>query len=150
MEDSFYMKEALKEAHKAYLKEEIPIGAIIVKDNEIIARAHNLRETMKDPTAHAEILAIREAAKVLGGWRLIGCRLYVTMEPCIMCLGAINESRIKTLVIGTKNTKTLDSEYKLKLKQDFLQNKDVDITFGVLEDATSSIIKNFFRKLRKR
>ncbi|CAH2215299.1 nucleoside deaminase [Tepidibacter aestuarii] len=150
MKDSFYMKEALKEAHKAYLKEEIPIGAIIVKDNEIIARAHNLRETMKDPTAHAEILAIREAAKVLGGWRLIGCKLYVTMEPCIMCLGAINESRIKTLVIGTKNTKTLDSEYKLKLKQDFLQNKDIDITFGVLEEATSSIIKNFFRKLRKR
>lgn len=143
MKDSFYMKEALKEAHKAYLKEEIPIGAIIVKDNEIIARAHNLRETMKDPTAHAEILAIREAAKVLGGWRLIGCKLYVTMEPCIMCLGAINESRIKTLVIGTKNTKTLDSEYKLKLKQDFLQNKDIDITFGVLEEATSSIIKNF-------
>ncbi len=150
MEDSFYMKEALKEAHKAYLKEEIPIGAIIVKNNEIIARAHNLRETMKDPTAHAEILAIREAAKVLGGWRLIGCKLYVTMEPCIMCLGAINESRIKTLVIGTRNTKTLDSEYKLKLKQDFLQNKNIDISFGVLEEATSSIVKNFFRKLRKR
>ncbi|WP_099192421.1 nucleoside deaminase [Tepidibacter mesophilus] len=150
MKDSFYMKEALKEAYKAYLKEEIPIGAIIVKDNEVIARAHNLRETMKDPTAHAEILAIREAAKVLGGWRLIGCKLYVTMEPCIMCLGAINESRIKTLVIGTKNTKTVDSEYKLKLKQDFLKNKDIDIIFGVLEEATSSIIKNFFRKLRKR
>ncbi|WFD10325.1 nucleoside deaminase [Tepidibacter hydrothermalis] len=150
MEDSFYMKEALKEAHKAYLKEEIPIGAIIVKDNKIIARAHNLRETIKDPTAHAEILAIREAAKVLGGWRLIGCKLYVTMEPCIMCLGAISESRIKTLVIGTKNTKTSDSEYKLKLKQDFLQDKDIDISFGVLEEATSSIVKNFFRKLRKR
>ncbi|MEJ8554659.1 nucleoside deaminase [Tepidibacter sp. Z1-5] len=150
MEDSFYMKEALKEAHKAYLKEEIPIGAIIVKNDEIIARAHNLRETMKDPTAHAEILVIREAAKALGGWRLIGCKLYVTMEPCIMCLGAINESRIKTLVIGTRNTKTVDSEYKLKLKQDFLQDKDIDISFGVLEEATSSIIKNFFRKLRKR
>jgi len=150
MEDSFYMKEALKEAHKAYLKEEIPIGAIIVKNNEIIARAHNLRETMKDPTAHAEVLAIREAAKVLGGWRLIGCKLYVTMEPCIMCLGAINESRIKTLVIGTKNTKTVDSEYKLKLKKDFLQDKNIDISFGILEEATSSIVKNFFRKLRKR
>ena len=150
MEDSFYMKEALKEAHKAYLKEEIPIGAIIVKNDEIIARAHNLRETMKDPTAHAEVLAIREAAKVLGGWRLIGCKLYVTMEPCIMCLGAINESRIKTLVIGTKNTKTVDSEYKLKLKKDFLQDKNIDISFGILEEATSSIVKNFFRKLRKR
>lgn len=150
MEDSFYMKEALKEAHKAYLKEEIPIGAIIVKDDEIIARAHNLRETMKDPTAHAEVLAIREAAKVLGGWRLIGCRLYVTMEPCIMCLGAINESRIKTLVVGTKNTKTVDSEYKLKLKKDFLQDKNIDVSFGILEEATSSIVKKFFRKLRKR
>lgn len=150
MEDSFYMKEALKEAHKAYLKEEIPIGAIIVKNDEIIARAHNLRETMKDPTAHAEVLAIRKAAEVLGGWRLIGCKLYVTMEPCIMCLGAINESRIKTLVIGTKNTKTVDSEYKFKLKKDFLQDKNIDVSFGILEEATSYIVKKFFKKLRKR
>ena len=92
MENSFYMKEALKEAYKAYEKKETPIGAIIVKDGEIIARAHNLTEELKDPTAHAEILAIREASKKLGGWRLVDCDLYVSMEPCIMCSGAIANS----------------------------------------------------------
>ena len=85
MENSYYMKEALKEANKAYEKGETPIGAIIVKNNEIIARAHNLTETLNDCTAHAEVLAIRQASEKLGGWRLVDCDLYVTMEPCIMC-----------------------------------------------------------------
>ena len=105
MEKSLYMNEALKEAYKAYNKGETPIGAIIVKDGKIIARAHNLTEELQDSTAHAEILAIRQASKVLGGWRLINCDLYVTMEPCIMCSGAIINSRIKNIIIGTKHIK---------------------------------------------
>ncbi|SHK17220.1 nucleoside deaminase [Tepidibacter formicigenes] len=150
MNQSFYMKEALKEAYKAYLKEEIPVGAVIVKDNKIIARAHNLREILKDATAHAEILAIREASSVLGGWRLVGCSLYVTMEPCIMCLGAIIQSRVEKLVIGARDTKSLDCKYKLELKKEYLNNNNIDITFGVLEDKSSRILKRFFKKLRKR
>ena len=96
-----YMKEALKEAQKAYELGEIPIGAIIVKDGEIIARGHNLTETEKDPTAHAEMIAIRQAAKKLGGWRLPGCTLYVTCEPCSMCAGAIVWARLEKVCIGT-------------------------------------------------
>ena len=110
MEKSFYMNEALKEARKAYEKGETPIGAVIVKDGEIISRAHNLTEELNDCTAHAEILAIRKASEKLGGWRLINCDLYVTMEPCIMCSGAIVQSRIKKLIIGTKHIKNLNIE----------------------------------------
>ena len=95
MENSYYMKEALKEANKAYEKGETPIGAVIVKNNEIIARAQNLTESLNDCTAHAEVLAIRQASEKLGGWRLVDCDLYVTMEPCIMCSGARVHSRIK-------------------------------------------------------
>ena len=100
------MKEALKEAQKAAEMGEIPVGAVIVKDGEIISRGHNLTETTKDPTAHAEIIAIREASKVLGGWRLIGCDMYVTMEPCSMCAGALVWSRIEHLYIGADDPKT--------------------------------------------
>ncbi|SHH30014.1 nucleoside deaminase [Tepidibacter thalassicus] len=149
MDHSFYMKEALREAYKAYLKEEIPVGAVVVRNNEIIARAHNLRETLKDPTAHAEILAIRDASRVLGGWRLIGCSLYVTMEPCIMCLGAIVQSRIENLIIGARDTKSIDCEYKSNFKKEYL-NDNISVTFGILEDKSSKILKRFFKKLRKR
>ena len=99
------MKEALKEAQKAAEMGEIPVGAVIVKDGEIISRGHNLTETTKDPTAHAEMIAIREASKVLGGWRLIGCDMYVTMEPCSMCAGALVWSRIEHLYIGADDPK---------------------------------------------
>lgn len=97
----YFMKEALKEAERALQLKEVPVGAIIVKDNNIIARAHNLKETLKDPTAHAEILAIREACRVLNNWRLTGCELYVTLEPCVMCASTIGQARIKRLHIGT-------------------------------------------------
>src|SRR5690554_1750973 len=99
------MKEALKEAEKAYKKGEIPVGALIVVNGEIISKAHNIKETTFDPTAHAEILAIREAARILGAWRLTDATLYVTKEPCIMCSGAIVNSRIKRLVYGCNDPK---------------------------------------------
>ena len=119
MENSYYMKEALKEANKAYEKGETPIGAVIVKNNEIIARAHNLTETLNDCTAHAEVLAIRQASEKLGGWRLVDCDLYVTMEPCIMCSGAIVHSRIKKLIIGTKHIKNAYTEKQHEFKIDY-------------------------------
>lgn len=104
-EDNDFMIAAIEEAKKAFNGDEIPVGAIIVKDNKIISRAHNLKEKLKDPTAHAEILAIREACRVLDNWRLTGCQMYVTLEPCAMCASAICQSRIGKLYIGTFNEK---------------------------------------------
>ena len=103
MEEKF-MKEALKEAKKAYEKEEVPVGAVIVKDGKIIARAHNLKETKKDTTRHAEIIAIQKASKKLNAWRLEDCEMYVTLEPCSMCAGALIQSRIKKVYIGTMDS----------------------------------------------
>ena len=150
MDKSFYMKEAIKEAYKAYEKGETPIGAVIVKDGKIVARAHNLTETLNDSTAHAEILAIRQASETLGGWRLINCDLYVTMEPCIMCSGAIVQSRIKKLIIGTKHIKNLNIEKQHEFKIDYFDTCNVEVTFDVLKDECSSILQEFFKKLRKR
>ena len=150
MESSFYMKEALKEAYKAYNKKETPIGAIIVKDNQIIARAHNLTETLKDSTAHAEILAIKQASEKLGGWRLTDCDLYVTMEPCIMCSGAIVKSRIKKLIIGTRQVKNSYIEKQHEFKLDYFNNNNVKVAFDVLQEECSIILQEFFKALRKR
>ncbi|MBO3446426.1 nucleoside deaminase [Clostridium sp. CCUG 7971] len=150
MEKSFYMKEALKEAYKAYEKKETPIGAVIVKDGQVIARAHNLTEELNDCTAHAEILAIKQAAEKLGGWRLIDCDLYVTMEPCVMCSGAIVNSRIKKLIIGTKHIKNSYTEKQHEFKIDYYKDNNVDISFGVLKDDCSNILQEFFKTLRKR
>ena len=150
MDKSFYMNEAIKEAYKAYEKGETPIGAVIVRNGEIIARAHNLTETLNDPTAHAEILAIRKASDYLGGWRLINCDLYVTMEPCIMCSGAIVQSRIKKLIIGTKHIKNLNIEKQHKFKLDYFNTCNIDVTFDVLKEECSNILQKFFKELRKR
>ena len=150
MEKSFYMKEALKEAYKAYNKKETPIGAIVVKDGEIVGRGHNLTETLNDCTAHAEILAIREAAENLGGWRLIDCDLYVTMEPCIMCSGAIVNSRIKNLIIGTKHIKNLYIEKQHEFKIDYYEDSNVEVSFGVLKEDCCNILQEFFKNLRKK
>ncbi|MDU7966422.1 MAG: nucleoside deaminase [Paeniclostridium sordellii] len=150
MDKSFYMNEAIKEAYKAYEKGETPIGAVIVKDGKIISRAHNLTETLSDATAHAEILAIRKASDYLGGWRLINCDLYVTMEPCIMCSGAIVQSRIKKLIIGTKHIKNLNIEKQHKFKIDYFDTCNIEVTFDVLQDECSSILQKFFKELRNR
>lgn len=148
MEKSLYMKEALKEAYKAYDKGETPIGAIIVKDGTIIARAHNRTEELKDSTAHAEILAIRQASEAIGGWRLINCDLYVTMEPCIMCSGAIINSRIKNIIIGTKHIKNLKMEKQHEFKMDYYRDNNINVTFGILKDECSHILQRFFKTLR--
>jgi tRNA(adenine34) deaminase len=146
----YYMREALKEAQKAMELKEVPIGAVVVHGDKIIARAHNLRETSKDPTAHAEILAIRQASQVLGGWRLFNCDLYVTIEPCPMCAGAIMLSRIKTLIIGAMDKKGGAAGSLLNIPQDERFNHRTEIISGVLEEECSSIMKEFFRELRNK
>ena len=140
-----WMKEALKEAKKAYDKYEIPVGAVIVKNNKIIARAHNLKETKKSAIAHAEILAIQKANKKLDNWRLLDCDMYVTLEPCDMCMGAIISSRIRNIYIGTldpKKNKKIDVE-------NFKKEYGIDIKLGIRQEECEYILKDFFRVLRK-
>lgn len=144
-----FMKEALKEAKKAYNKLEVPVGAVIVKDNKIIARAHNLKETKKDTTNHAEILAIQKASKKLDAWRLTDCELYVTLEPCSMCAGAMIASRIKKVYIGTMDQKTGACGSVLNLLCDYTFNHNVEVETGILENECEEILKNFFKELRK-
>lgn len=147
--NDYFMNEAIEEAKKAYNKGEVPIGAIIVKNNEIIGRGHNLRETEKDPTLHAEIIAIREAARKLGEWRLIGCTMYVTIEPCAMCAGALVNSRIDNLVIGAKDLKMGACGSIINIIEHEKMNHRVSVTFGTMEKECSAIIKDFFKKLRE-
>jgi len=147
MEEKF-MKEALKEARKAYNKEEVPVGAVIVKDGEIIARAHNLKESKKDTTNHAEILVIQKASKKLGAWRLEDCDMYVTLEPCSMCAGALIQSRIKKVYIGTMDYKTGACGSILNLFEDFTFNHKVEFETGVLKQECEKILQDFFKQLR--
>ena len=144
-----YMKEALKEAHKAYKNLEVPVGAIIVKDGRIVARAHNLKETKNDTIKHAEILAIEKASKKLSNWRLIDCEMYVTLEPCPMCAGAIVNSRIKKVNIGAMDEKTGACGSKLNLLQDFNFDTKVDMESGILENECRELLQKFFVALRK-
>lgn len=143
------MKEALKEAKKAYEKLEVPVGAVIVKDNKIIARAHNLKETKKDTTNHAEILAIQKASKKLEAWRLNDCEMYVTLEPCSMCAGAIINSRIKKIYIGALDEKTGAAGSVLNLFEDYKFNHKVEVEKGILKEECENILKSFFKELRK-
>ena len=148
MEEKF-MKAALKEAKKAYEKLEVPVGAVIVKDGKIIARAHNLKETKFDTTKHAEILAIQKASKKLNSWRLIDCEMYVTLEPCSMCAGALINSRIKKVYIGASDPKTGAVGSVFNLLEDYTFNHKVEYEKGVLQDECESILKEFFKELRK-
>ena len=143
-----WMKEALKEAQKAYSKEEIPVGAVIVKDNKIIAKAHNLKELKKTAIAHAEILAIQKANKKLQNWRLLNCDLYVTLEPCMMCLGAIISSRIKNIYIGTIDPKNEERAVEDRLKE-YEEKYGINIKIGILQEECEHILKKFFKDLRK-
>jgi len=144
-----WMKEALKEAEKAYKKEEIPVGAVIVKDGKIIARAHNLKEIKKDCLQHAEIRAIKKASKKLNSWRLLDCEMYTTLEPCPMCAGAIIQSRIKKVYIGAMDEKTGAAGSVLNLFKDYKFNHNVELENGILEDQCKKILKDFFKMLRK-
>ncbi len=143
-----YMEQALLEARKAYELDEVPIGAVVVKDGEIIGRGHNLRETCKDPTLHAEMVAIRQAAETLGGWRLTGCELYVTVEPCPMCAGAIVQARIDRLIFGAGDPKAGCAGTLYNLLQDSRFNHQVEIVKGILEEECRQIMKDFFRQKR--
>ena len=143
-----YMKEALKEARKAYDKREIPVGAVIVKDNKVIARAHNIKEEKKDTTKHAEIIAIQKASKKLDSWRLMDCEMYVTLEPCSMCAGALIQSRIKKIYIGTMDTKTGACGSVLNLLEDYSFNHKVEIEKNIMQEECERILKDFFKMLR--
>ncbi len=144
-----FMKEALKQAQKAYDKGETPIGAVIVHDNKIIARAHNERETKKNALCHAEITAINKACKRLGGWRLINCDMYVTLKPCPMCAGAVVQSRINNLYFGAFDLKN-DCAVQSADAVDNILNSNVNVVGGVMRDECSKIIKDFFVDLRKK
>ena len=144
-----FMKAALKEAKKAYDKLEVPVGAVIVKDGKIIARAHNLKETKYDTTKHAEILAIQKASKKLNSWRLLDCEMYVTLEPCSMCAGALINSRIKKVYIGANDEKTGAVGSVFNLLEDYTFNHKVQIESGILKEECENILTEFFKKLRK-
>lgn len=148
-EKNKFMKQALKEAKKAYEKLEVPVGAVIVKDGKIIAKAHNLKETKTDTTKHAEILAIQKASKKLESWRLLDCEMYITLEPCSMCAGAIINSRIKKVYIGALDEKTGVAGSVLNLFEDYKFNHKVEVEKGVMQEECENILKDFFKMLRK-
>ena len=145
----YYMKQAIKEAEKAYSKLEVPVGAIIVKDGKIIARAYNQKESKTDTTKHAEILAIQKASKKLETWRLIDCEMYVTLEPCSMCAGAIINSRIKKVYIGAMDEKTGAVGSVLNLFEDYTFNHKVEAEKGIMEKECQETLKKFFKELRE-
>lgn len=148
-QDVRWMREALAEAHLAADAGEVPIGAVVVRGNRLLARGHNRRELERDPLAHAEILAIREAARVLGQWRLTGCTLYVTLEPCAMCAGALISSRMERLVFGARDPKAGYCGSLGNLVQDPRLNHRLTIDEGVLAESSTVLLKRFFASLRQ-
>ena len=144
-----YMLEALKEAELAKLEDEVPIGCVIVKDDQIIARAHNQREVTNNPLGHAETLAIKKASEVLNDWQLVNCDLYVTIEPCIMCGGAIIQSRIRKVIYGAPDLKggAFGSSINILDAQNI--NHRPEIVKGILEEECTKIIKDYFKSKRK-
>ncbi len=149
MDDIYYMGLALGEAKKAYDLGEVPIGAVLVVDQQVVASAHNMREIWHDATAHAEVIAIREACKALNRWRLTGATLYVTIEPCPMCAGAIVMSRIDRLVYGSPDYKAGAVESLFNIVQNPALNHRLEVTAGVRADECSALMKDFFRQRRK-
>ncbi|SKA90885.1 tRNA-adenosine deaminase [Clostridium sp. USBA 49] len=143
-----FIKEAIKEAYKALKLNEVPVGAIIVKDNKIISRAFNLKEKLKDPTAHAEILAIKKACKVLNNWRLSGCSLYVTLEPCPMCASAIAQARISNLYIGTFDPTAGACGSVINIIENPYLNYKVNVNW-IYSSECSRILTEFFKTKRK-
>jgi tRNA(adenine34) deaminase len=149
-QDEKFMKEALKQARKAEAIEETPIGCVIVYQGKIIARGYNKRNKEKSTLSHAELNAIRKAARVIGDWRLEGCTMYVTLEPCPMCAGAIVQARIDRVVIGCMNPKAGCAGSVLNLLQEKRFNHQVDVRYNVLHDECSQLLKDFFRQLRRK
>jgi tRNA(adenine34) deaminase len=150
MEHERFMRVALEEAAVAQSKGEVPIGAVMIRDGLIIARGHNLRESLNDPTAHAEVLVIREAGQVLNDWRMVGCTLYVTIEPCPMCAGALVQSRMAHIVFGATDPKAWADRSLREIVQNPGLNHRMAVTEGILAAECGQIIKEFFRAKRKR
>lgn len=146
--DEFYMNEALKQAKKAMKINEVPIGCVIVHNGKIIARGYNRRNTDKSTLAHAEIIAIRKAGKIIGDWRLEDCVMYVTLEPCPMCAGAIVQARIPRVVMGTMNSKAGCAGSVINILQLEKFNHQVEIEKGVLQEECQKIMQDFFKELR--
>lgn len=146
--DERFMKEAIKQAKKAYALKEVPIGCVIVYEGKIIARGYNRRNTDKNTLSHAEILAIRKASKKLGDWRLEDCTLYVTLEPCQMCAGAIVQARVSRVVIGSMNPKAGCAGSILNLLEMDAFNHQVEVERGVLDETCSEMLTTFFKELR--
>ncbi|MFN3396643.1 MAG: tRNA adenosine(34) deaminase TadA [Thermodesulfovibrionales bacterium] len=147
--DEYFMRLAIKEAGLAFSEGEVPVGAVLVgKDGRIISLAHNKRESLSDPTAHAEIIVLREGAEATGNWRLTDTTLYVTKEPCVMCAGAIVNSRIKKVVYGCLDPKGGGAESLYNILSDRRLNHQVEITKGVLEKECASLLKRFFEERR--
>lgn len=147
--DAKYMKEAIRQAKKAYAIGEVPIGCVIVRDGKIISRGYNRRTIDKNTLAHAELAAIKKASKKLDDWRLEGCTMYVTLEPCQMCAGALVQSRIDRVVVGCMNPKAGCAGSILNLLQMPEFNHQVELETGVLEEECSQMMKDFFRELRE-
>ena len=145
-----FMKEALKEAKKAYKKLEVPVGVVIVKDGQIIAKAYNQKEAKNSPIKHAEIIAIEKACKKLNNWRLNDCEMYVTLEPCPMCAGAIVNSRMNKVYIGASQQKTGACGSKVNIMEEYKTETKVDVEFGILQAECLDILQDFFKELRKK
>ncbi|MBI5484784.1 MAG: tRNA adenosine(34) deaminase TadA [Deltaproteobacteria bacterium] len=146
----YWMKRAIAEAGKAEAKDEVPIGCVIVRGGKIIARGHNLRESSQDPTAHAELIAIKKAARKLGSWRLLDTTLYVTLEPCSMCMGAIILARIPTVVFGCHDPNGGAAGSLYDLSNDSRLNHSVELFPQILENDCSRLLSDFFAELRRR
>jgi len=151
MEDKeYFMKEALREAKKAYKKLEVPVGVVIVKNGKIIAKAYNQKEEKNSPIKHAEILAIEKACKKLGNWRLNDCEMYVTLEPCPMCAGAIVNARFKKIYIGAMQQKTGACGSKINIIEQYKTEVKVEVEFNILQEECLNILQDFFKELRKK
>jgi tRNA(adenine34) deaminase len=148
MADSIFMREAISQAHNAYLLGEVPVGAVVVKDNRIIATGFNQPIGEHDPTAHAEIMALRQAATLLGNYRLPGCELYVTLEPCAMCAGAMLHARLARVVYGASDPKTGASGSVLNLFAEAKLNHQTELISGVLADECGAMLRSFFAERR--
>ena len=149
-QDQRFMREAIRQAKKAYALDEVPIGCVIVYEGRIIARGYNRRNTDKNTLAHAELIAIKKASKKLGDWRLEGCTMYITLEPCQMCAGAIVQARVSRVVVGSMNPKAGCAGSVLNLLQMEAFNHQVELATGVLEEECSKMLSGFFQELRRK
>ncbi|KMT22536.1 tRNA adenosine(34) deaminase TadA [Clostridium cylindrosporum] len=146
--ESYFMSVAIEEAKKAASIGEVPVGAVVVKNGEIIAKAYNMKETLMDTTAHAEILAIKKASEILKGWRLIDCEIYITLEPCVMCAGAIVQSRLNKLIFGAYDRRFGACRSLYSIPDEGKLNHKVEVVEGIMERECSSLLSQFFKTRR--